>query len=111
MLLININSYSKIQNSTGPVFINKFFAKFIDHPLTNKKFHIELFPHYYFEPTPPQGHSDIREETVAIHKMELSWIPSHVKSSIKFYYKIKPLIIPIVLPFVIIYFYKYMSHR
>jgi mannosyltransferase OCH1-like enzyme len=100
----NINSYSKIQNSTGPVFINKFFAKFIDNSLTNQKYHIELLPHYYFEPSPPHGYSDIREETIAIHKMELSWIPSHVKTSIKFYYTIKPLIIPIVLPFVIIYF-------
>lgn len=107
----NDNSYSKIQNSTGPIFINKFFAKFIDYPLTNKKFHIELFQHYYFEPTPPQGNSDIREETIAIHKMELSWIPSHVKSSIKFYYKIKPFILPVVLPFVVIYLYKYLSHH
>lgn len=106
-----INSYSKIQNSTGPVFINKFFCKFIDYPLDNNLFHIELFPHYYFEPTPPYGHSDIREETIAIHKMELSWVPSHIKSSIKIYYKIKPLLLPIVLPFVIIYLYKSLSHN
>jgi mannosyltransferase OCH1-like enzyme len=105
----NINSYSKIQNSTGPVFINKFFSKFIDHPLNNTKFHIELFSHYYFEPSPPQGHSDIREETIAIHKMELSWIPSHIKSSIKLYYKIKPLVLPIVIPIVIIYMYRHFS--
>ena len=106
----NVNSYSKIQHSTGPVFINKFFSKFIDHPLT-KQFYIEIFPHYYFEPTPPRGYSDIREETIAIHRMELSWIPPHIKSSIKFYYKIKPLILPIVLPFVVIYLYKYLSHQ
>lgn len=103
------NSYHKIQHSTGPIFINKFFSKFIDHPLSNTKFHIELFSHYYFEPSPPQGHSDIREETIAIHKMELSWIPSHIKSSIKLYYKIKPLVLPIVIPIVIIYMYRHFS--
>lgn len=101
------STFSKISNSTGPVFINKFFAKFIDHPLNNT-FHIEIFPHYYFEPSPPQGDSDIREETIAIHKMELSWIPSHLKNSIKVYFKIKPLILPIVIPFIVIYMYKYM---
>lgn len=106
-----LNAYSKIQQLTGPIFINKFFSKFIDHLLTTSKFHIEIFPHYYFEPSPPKGYSDIREETIAIHKMELSWIPSHIKSSIKFYYKIKPLILPIIIPFVIIYTYKYISHK
>lgn len=107
----NSNAYNKIQQTTGPIFINKFFARFIDNPLNNNKFHIEIFPHYYFEPSPPNGHSDIREETIAIHKMELSWIPPHIKASIKFYYKIKPLILPIVVPIFIIYMYKYMNSK
>jgi mannosyltransferase OCH1-like enzyme len=107
----NINSYSKIQNSTGPVFINKFFSKFIDYPLDNKKFHIELFPHYFFEPTPPYGLSDIQEKTIAIHKMELSWIPPHIKTSIKLYYTIKPFVFHIILSLLIIYLYKYISHK
>jgi mannosyltransferase OCH1-like enzyme len=105
------NAYNKIQQTTGPIFINKFFARFIDNPLNNNKFHIEIFPHYYFEPSPPNGHSDIREETIAIHKMELSWIPQHIKASIKFYYKIKPFILPIVVPLFVIYMYKYMNSK
>jgi mannosyltransferase OCH1-like enzyme len=108
---LNSNAYNKIQQTTGPVFINKFFARFIDNPLNNTKFHIEIFPHYYFEPSPPNGHSDIREETIAIHKMELSWIPQHIKASIKFYYKIKPLILPVVVPIFIIYMYRYMNSK
>lgn len=107
----NSSTFSKISNSTGPVFINKFFSKFIDHPLSKTKFHIEVFPHYYFEPSPPIGHSDIREETIAIHKMEMSWVPSHLKNSIKVYFKIKPFILPIIVPFIIIYMYKYIQHN
>lgn len=105
------STFSKISNITGPVFINKFFSKFVDNPLSKSKFHIELFPHYYFEPSPPVGHSDVREETIAIHKMEMSWIPSNLKNSIKVYFKIKPFILPIVLPFIIIYMYKYIQHN
>lgn len=100
------NIYSKIQNSTGPVFINKFFSKFIDYPLVNTQFHIEIFPHYYFEPIPPDGYADIQDETIAIHKMELSWIPPYIKYSIRLYYKIKPFILYIIIQFVIIYLYK-----
>jgi len=86
-----LNIYSKIQQTTGPIFINTFFPKFIQH---NTYSYIEIFPHYFFEPASPYGSSNITEETIAIHTMELSWIPSHIKSSIYFYYTIKPFIIP-----------------
>jgi mannosyltransferase OCH1-like enzyme len=88
------NSYDIIQNITGPVFMNKFFSNYINTP---SLFHIHVFPHYFFEPSPAYGNSDIREETIAIHKMEMSWVPSHLKHFINFYYKIKPYIfIPII---------------
>ena len=103
------SDYSTIHNITGPVFINNFFGKFIDHPLTSNTFHIEIFPHYYFEPSPPHGDSDIRDTTIAIHKMELSWIPKHIQRSIKLYYTSKPFILPFIIPLLLIYIYKHFK--
>ena len=79
----NTNDYSKIQKLTGPKFLNKFIYK--------NKFekNIHLYPHYIFEPAPPFGLADIRESTIAIHLMELSWIQGNLKKLIKFYYCIK----------------------
>lgn len=106
------NSYSTIQHTTGPIFINKFFRKFVDLPLNPGKFHIEIFPHYYFEPSPPFGKSNITDNTIAIHKMELSWIPKHIQSVIKIYYNIKPIIIiPLIIPIIIISIYKYTENK
>lgn len=100
------HTFYKISNITGPIFINKFFANFIDFPLNKELFHIEIFSHCYFEPSPPVGNSDITENTIAIHKMEMSWIPSHLKNFITIYFKIKPLILPIILPIIIIIYFK-----
>jgi mannosyltransferase OCH1-like enzyme len=92
------SNYSDIQNTTGPVFINKFFYNFIKNP--NLNCHIELFPHYIFEPAQPFGLCDITDSTIAIHKFEMSWISNNLKNLMKFYFKIKPLLI--VIPIIII---------
>jgi len=94
---IETNNYYRIQKITGPIFINKFFQKFIKNPTYNC--YIELFPHYIFEPAEPFGQCDIRDSTVAIHKFEMSWISNNFKNLLEFYFKIKPalIVIPIVL--------------
>lgn len=89
-----LDSFTKVQNITGPLRINKFFSIFLDNQCS---FLIKVFPHYYFEPSPAYGHSDIREETLAIHKMEMSWIPPNIKQVIEYYYITKPFILPTLL--------------
>ena len=79
--------YEKIQKTTGPLFINKFLGKYIDNEFKN--YYIKVFQHYYFEPYTPYGLCEINEHTLAIHKMEMSWIPDNIKFFIKTYYNIK----------------------
>ena len=88
----NQSSFSIIQHTTGPIFINKFFEKFE----SSANFLIHIFPHYIFEPSPPYGDSNIQEQTIAIHKMEMSWVHPYFKHFITFYYKIKPYILLII---------------
>lgn len=94
----SIDDYYKIQNTTGPYYFNKFIEIYKDK---FKNIHIEYFPHYYFEPGPAFGDADIRDETIAIHKMELSWIPNSYKTLIKSYYIIKPYILVVVVVLII----------
>lgn len=102
----SFNSFTIIQNITGPKFINNFFYTFIDNPLhLSQKSHIEIFTHHIFEPSPAYGYSDITDKTLAIHKMELSWISPNIKNAIYIYYKFK-LTIFILFIFFIIYYIK-----
>jgi mannosyltransferase OCH1-like enzyme len=98
----NFDEYNQIQNTTGPCYLNKFIDIY-KHKFKNV--HIEYFPHYYFEPAPAFDKFDIRDETIAIHKMELSWISNGYKNALKSYYIIKPyfLVIFIVIFVVIIF--------
>jgi mannosyltransferase OCH1-like enzyme len=95
--IIENSDYSRIQKTTGPILVNKFFQNFIKKPTCNC--YIELFPHYIFEPAEPFGHCDIRDSTIAIHKFEMTWISDNFKNLLEFYFKIKPalVVIPIVL--------------
>jgi mannosyltransferase OCH1-like enzyme len=98
----NNSIYSNIQKITGPYFLNKFIKKFINARQVNKMSFIKIFPHYIFEPAQPFGLADIQDETIAIHKFEMSWMSNNIKNMYSLYYKIKPYlaIIPI---FLIVY--------
>lgn len=93
----NETSFLKIQNITGPIFFNNFLSKY-----SNDVF---VFPHYIFEPSPVYGDADIRNDTIAIHKMEQSWISDNLKSLSKFYYNIKPYLLIIII-FIVIFIYR-----
>lgn len=73
---------TKIQKITGPIFLNRFYNK--------NRGNMSLLPHFLFEPCNPDGLCDVKKTTVAIHKMELSWISENYKQFIRAYYKIKP---------------------
>jgi len=80
-------NYERIQKTTGPLFINNFLGKYIDY--NYKNYFIKVFPHYYFEPYTPYGLCDINDNTLTIHKMEMSWISNNIKFFIKLYYDFK----------------------
>ena len=86
--------FARIQYLTGPYFINKFFQK-------QDNCSIKTFPHYIFEPNQPFGMCDIRDETLAIHKFEMSWLSSEIKSLYKSYFVIKPYIVPFIIYLII----------
>lgn len=90
----SIDEFNQVNNTTGPRYLNKFVDIYLNK---FKNVHIEYFPHYYFEPAPTFGDVDIRDETLAIHKMELSWVPNCYKTPFKSYYMIKPYILVIVI--------------
>lgn len=82
-------NFNKIQNTTGPIYINKFFNK-----EKHNESHIILFPHTVFEPTPPLGnkcYSYITDDTIAIHQFTMSWISNEFKLLINLYNNIKSL--------------------
>jgi len=89
------SNYYRIQNITGPLFVNRFFKPYLQK---KSKVVIELFPYYIFEPTQPFGDADIQESTIAIHKFEMSWISSDLKNVMRMYFKFKPFLI--VIPFI-----------
>jgi hypothetical protein len=103
------NNFEKIQKTTGPLFVNNFLENYIDYK--HKNYFIKTFPFYYFEPYTPYGLFDINDETVAIHKMEMSWIPNYIKFFIKLYYNLKNnyllfIVIRIYVLYNIFYYYK-----
>ena len=99
------NSYEKIQKTTGPIFINNFLAKYIDNQYKNHFIHV--FPHYYFEPYTPYGTAcDINDNTISIHKMEMSWVSNDIKFFIKLYYNLKNNINLVLILIIIFIIYK-----
>lgn len=98
------NDFSRIQNITGPVIINKFFKQFIKNPKYDC--YIKIFPYYIFEPNQPFGDYDIKDSTIAIHKFEMTWISNNLKNLMRFYYKIKIFLVIFII-FIIIYLFTY----
>jgi hypothetical protein len=99
---LNGSHTSHIQTITGPYFLNQFIQKFINAKNTNKLSYIKLFPHYIFEPAQPFGLCDIRDDTVAIHKFEMSWINEFTKNLYATYFNIKPFLLGIPIIFILL---------
>ena len=80
-------SYNLVNNITGPISFNNFFHHYIQN--VPKKHYIHLFKYYIFEPCMYNSDCNITNETIAIHKFELSWISKNIRYLIKFYYCVK----------------------
>jgi len=102
------SSYITVNSITGPKMINQFFKeiKLSDY---KQRIYIHKFPFYVFEPGQPFRNFDIKDDTIAIHKYELSWLSPKMKRLTKSYYDIiKPYILIFIIFVLIIWLvYKY----
>lgn len=103
------SDYSRIQNITGPVIINKFFKQFIKNPKYDC--YIKIFPYYIFEPNQPFGDYDIKDSTLAIHKFEMTWISNNLKNLMRFYFKIKMFLVIIIIFMITYLFFNIITRK
>lgn len=102
------NRYLTITSITGPKMLNEFVRD--GHASNNDaNVHIERFPYYVFEPGQPFQKYDVRDETVALHRFELSWLTPTMKHCLKGYYTVcKPYFLFALFAVLILYaIYKY----
>jgi mannosyltransferase OCH1-like enzyme len=71
-----------IQNTTGPPIFNTLIDKYIENYDLNKT-KILILPFYYFEPCIGEN-CEITDETLIIHKHELSWLSEDQKKLFKY---------------------------
>jgi mannosyltransferase OCH1-like enzyme len=98
----NSDSYSHVQNTTGPRIFNNFFTNNKNTFDTN----IIVFEPSIFEPCSAENYCTINENTISIHVFEKSWIPSTMHYIAHIYYFFKPYIIPIIIFIIWYFFYK-----
>ncbi len=87
------NQFIKVHATTGPHHFNQLLQR---HIRSNSPVRVHAFNPEVFEPGPPMGHFNITDETLAIHKMDMSWVPDNIKVLIQTYYTLKPYLVPIV---------------
>lgn len=102
------NTFSIINSITGPQMINMFFDN-LNIKKYKERIYIEKFPYYIFEPGQPFRNFDIKDNTIALHKYELSWLSPQMKTICKTYYDIiKPYLLVFIIFILIIWIvYKY----
>lgn len=81
------NQTYRVHQTTGPIRFNQFWTLWKQ---TEKQTHASVaiyqFPYYLFEPGVPYSDYDIRNETVAIHMLDSSWVSPWLKHVAKFYF-------------------------
>lgn len=100
------NTFNIINEITGPKMINNFFDNIKQY---KESIYIKKFPYYIFEPGQPFRNFDIKDDTIALHKYELSWLSPSMKTICKSYYDIiKPYLLIFIIFILIIWIvYKY----
>lgn len=79
-----------VDKTTGPfMFSNTIHVALDRYNDTNTLFE---FDHKVFEPCDVSGNCSVTDDTIAIHKFELSWIPKNVQRVAKFYVSYKLLV-------------------
>jgi len=104
-----INSdYKIVHTVTGPIMFNNFFLN-LDLKKYKERVYIQEFPFYVFEPGQAFQNYDIKDNTIALHKYEMSWLSSNMKVVVKHYYhSIKPhFLLSIIFLLIIWLIYKY----
>ena len=87
-----------IQNTTGPPIFNKLIDNYIENYGSDK---ILLLPYYYFEPCIGEN-CEITDDTIIIHKHELSWLNEDQKKIFNYLSKINLLYVIILIIVIIL---------
>jgi mannosyltransferase OCH1-like enzyme len=102
-----LDNYWVVQKSTGPTIFNQFFG--------NKKelydTEVVIFNPSIFEPCDIGQNCDIRNETIAIHLFERSWLPKYAKIISEVYYVVKPIIMILIIILFILIIKKFIKNR
>ncbi len=104
----SMSDFMLVNTITGPVMFNNFFSR-LNLKKYKESIYMYSFPFYIFEPGQPFQNFDIRDETIAIHKFEFSWLSPNMKRVTKYYYHtIKPYFLIFIIFLLIIWLvYKY----
>jgi mannosyltransferase OCH1-like enzyme len=95
------DNYFYISKTTGPILFNKIITK---HKNLSK---IIKFEHDIFEPCYAVGPCNITNNTVSIHKFEMSWLSKELKFLAQMYFKyIRPNILTIITVLLAMLLYK-----
>lgn len=98
--------YIQVTKTTGPHHFNKFFGPHIISTPANV--FIKVFPPEVFEPC-RKNKCNITEDTLSIHAMDATWIPSWFKCTYSLYWWVKENIaIILVLIIVIMFTHSYL---
>ena len=81
------STFFDVSTLTGPMAVNRFFQKYTNANLPGYAIHI--FPSTIFEPCAYTQPCDITDNTLSIHKMELSWVPKGINKMMSLYYIVK----------------------
>ena len=102
------SEYILINETTGPYMFNRFFSR-VNLKKYKERIYIHTFPFYVFEPGQNYQNFDIRDDTIALHKYEMSWLSPFMKTAVKHYYiTIRPYFLIFIIFVLIIWLvYKY----
>jgi mannosyltransferase OCH1-like enzyme len=99
-----------IQNTTGPPIFNEIIDNYIEkYDLDNNK--ILLLPYYYFEPCLAGDNCEITDDTIIIHKHELSWLNNGEKKIAKYLSQINLVYLLIILIVIVFTIYLSIKHN
>lgn len=79
----NSGDYFIISTTCGPLMFSNFIKENLGNNVYSKIVEID---YTIFEPCLLDGKCDITDDTISVHKFELSWIPKKIKFAVDIYY-------------------------
>ncbi len=100
--IMTTNPKASLQDSTGPRVFGEFFMPLVHEPNPN----IIVFPANVFEPCSLDGSCRIDDQTIALHRYELSWISRPLRRIAMLYVRHSEVINTILVIAAVMYLFK-----